>query len=222
MSAKLPYMTTPGLIPKILSKIQEARRPDRFTQDFLETKLGHSGGSARAIIPLLKRMGFLTSDGTPTRLYDQFRNSATERAALAEGARNAYSDVFDRNRYAGDLTRDKFAALVTEISGLEKDSSVGSLIVSTFWKLKEGSDFEADLADDATVEGKTEESPRRQESLSIIQPVAPAATSGLPKSDDEVKLNIGYTINLNLPETTNPDVFNAIFKSLKENLLSNR
>ena len=32
-------------------------------------------------------------------------------------------------------------------------------------------------------------------------------------------MNLGYTINLNLPATTDVAVFNAIFKSLKEYLL---
>jgi hypothetical protein len=32
-------------------------------------------------------------------------------------------------------------------------------------------------------------------------------------------LNLSYTINLNLPETSDVEVFNAIFRSLKENLL---
>jgi hypothetical protein len=32
-------------------------------------------------------------------------------------------------------------------------------------------------------------------------------------------MNLGYTINLNLPATTDVAVFNAIFKSLKEHLL---
>ncbi|MCY3794189.1 MAG: DUF5343 domain-containing protein, partial [Gammaproteobacteria bacterium] len=32
-------MASPGVIPKILEKIQNARKPERFTQDFLETKL---------------------------------------------------------------------------------------------------------------------------------------------------------------------------------------
>ena len=39
------------------------------------------------------------------------------------------------------------------------------------------------------------------------------------ESAGNVELKVGYTINPNLPETTNPDVFNAIFKSLKEHLL---
>ncbi|MHA1570546.1 MAG: DUF5343 domain-containing protein [Alphaproteobacteria bacterium] len=99
MAAKLPYMLSVGLIPKILEKIQEARRPDRFTQDFLETKLGHSGGSARAMIPLLKRLGFIASDGSPTTLYDQFRNDDTRGFAVAQGMKNGFTDLFDRNEY---------------------------------------------------------------------------------------------------------------------------
>lgn len=63
-----PFMNAYGLVPKILDKIIEAQQPERFTQDFLSTKLGFSGGSARAMIPLLKRVGFLSSDGVPTQL----------------------------------------------------------------------------------------------------------------------------------------------------------
>lgn len=33
------------------------------------------------------------------------------------------------------------------------------------------------------------------------------------------RLRLSYTINLNLPATTEIEVFNAIFKSLRENLL---
>jgi hypothetical protein len=51
-----------------LQKIQEARRTDRFTQDYLETMLGFRGGNSRAVIPLLKRMQFLGPDGSPTEL----------------------------------------------------------------------------------------------------------------------------------------------------------
>ena len=36
---------------------------------------------------------------------------------------------------------------------------------------------------------------------------------------DGAGLRLGYTINLNLPATTDIAVFNAIFKSLREHLL---
>jgi len=39
------------------------------------------------------------------------------------------------------------------------------------------------------------------------------------RGESKSALNLSYTINLNLPATTNPEVFNAIFKSLREHLL---
>ena len=46
---------------------------------------------------------------------------------------------------------------------------------------------------------------------------------GLPaphSNNGHVGLNLSYTINLNLPATADQAVFNAIFRSLKEHLLS--
>lgn len=215
MASKLPYMLSPGLIPKILAKIQEARRPDRFTQDFLGTKLGHSGGSAMAFIPLVKRMGFVASDGTPTRLYDRFRNNETQGAAMAEGIRAAYSELFERNDYAQDLPKEKLTSLVVEVTGAAKDDRVVQAIVSTFLALKAFADFDAKLAEDGTVEpGRaTPFSAAEQERhLPVPQPRVAVAEAA-------VGLNLAYTINIVLPETTDPDVFAAIFKSLREHML---
>lgn len=220
---KLPYLASPGVIPKILAKIQEARRPDRFTQDFLQTKLGQSGGGARAMIPLLKRMEFLGADGTPTRLYDRFRNPSTTGAALAAGIKSAYAEVFDRNTYANDLPRDKLKNLILEMTGLEKENSVANLIVSTFWTLKNDADFEGSLDEDVNDRGSTnvaiplEPSSAPNNSQGIPPPPAPP-----PREQSDVDFRIGYTINLNLPESTNVEVFNAIFRALNDNLLRRR
>ncbi len=211
MVEKLPYMAQPGVIPKILTKISEAKRPERFTQDYLATKLGFGGGNQMAFLPMLKRMKFLEQDGTPTKLYDQYRNDDTKARALAAGVRNAYSPVFERNEYAYNLSREKFGSLATEMTGLAKDSSVGKLIVSTFFTLKDGADFEGDLSDEGS------------KATQVVLAKEPPDTTSEQKPQvtrpDTVEFKVGYTINLNLPETTNLDVFNAIFKSLKEHLL---
>jgi hypothetical protein len=81
MASKLPYINQPGTILKIFNKVKEAQTSERFTQDFLETKLGSRGGAARQFIPLGKKLGFLNSDGTPSDLYKQFRNNNTSRSA---------------------------------------------------------------------------------------------------------------------------------------------
>jgi Family of unknown function (DUF5343) len=212
MSLKLPYMLATGLIPKVLEKIQQARRPDRFTQDFLGTVLGYGSGSARPIIPLLKRMGFLASDGSPTARYDRFRNVETQGAAVAEGIRTAYPELFDRNEYVYKLSRDRLAALVVETTGGARDDRSIKAVVGTFSALNEMADFETDAAPN--------EAPERVPAKQPPQLQAPAErVNAASEPGQSVDFKVSYTINLNLPESTDPDVFNAIFRSLKENLL---
>ena len=206
MSSIPPYMVSSGLIPKILAKIQEARRPDRFTQDFLETKLGFSGGSAMAAIPFLKRTGFLSSDGSPTELYDMFRNADTQGLAAANALRTGYKELFDRNEYVYELAKDKLEALVVQTTGMERDNRAVKAISSSFAHLKSLADFEAKVV--------TNPKSTVDQEVSHSRPEPPKM-----RSSQEVDLRLSYTINLNLPETTNADVFNAIFKSLKEHLL---
>jgi len=206
-------MVSPGLIPKILVKIEEAKRPDRFTQDFLGTKLGFPSGSARPIIPLLKRMGFLNSDGSPTNLYDQFRNTDTQRAAVAQGIQNAYAELFDRNKYAGDLPKEKLKSLVIEVTGAAHDDRTVALTLLTFGKLKELADFDAD-ANSEPVKREVGSVPATSGGENLV-----AEPQRVANELESVGLNLAYTVNIVLPETTNPEVFNSIFKSLKDNLL---
>ena len=208
MVARLPYMTSLGLISKILEKIQSARRPERFTQDFLETKLGHSGGSARSIIPLLKRMGFLGSDGVPTTLYDQFRNAETQGIAVAEGMRNAFSELFERNEYVYEMSRDRLVGQVVEVTGGARNDRTTRAIAGTFLALKDLADFEGEVEAEAGTN-------QNNSSGTVDQHVEPHRQRG----PEGVELRVGYTINLNLPETSDPEVFNAIFRALRENLL---
>src|SRR6266478_2048175 len=98
MSAEYPpFMNGYGTAAKILNKVKEAQTPDRFTQDFLSTKLKFPGGTARSFIPLAKRIGFLESDGRPTDLYKSFRNPSQSKAAMAAAIRKGYSQLYERN-----------------------------------------------------------------------------------------------------------------------------
>src|SRR5262245_18017037 len=107
-----PFLNATGTVTKILDKIIEASQPERFTQDYLANKLGFHGGSARPIIPLLKKLGFLASDGTPTALYGRFRNPESRGSAMAEGLRTAYKELYDRSEYVHDISKDKLKNLV--------------------------------------------------------------------------------------------------------------
>lgn len=201
-----PFMNGYGTVSKILDKVKEAQTPDRFTQDFLSTKLGFPGGTAKAFIPLAKRLGLLESDGRPTDLYKSFRNSSQSRAAIAAAIRKGYSQFYERNEYAHELDKKKLEGLVVEITGLEQGHATVRAIVGTFNALKGFADF-----------NKAEPTP---DAARHTEPKNKEDKKSAPDGDsDDMKLNLTYTINLVLPKSDDIAVFNAIFKSLREHLL---
>jgi Family of unknown function (DUF5343) len=80
----LPYLAAPGSIKTALERIRNAATPDRVTGDFMITKLQIKGGTGAALVPFLKKIGFVASDGTPTELYKRFRNPSLGGTAVAD------------------------------------------------------------------------------------------------------------------------------------------
>jgi hypothetical protein len=198
----LPYVVATGNVTKVLDKIKSASTPPRFTQDFLGTKLSMKGGSATPVIPFLKRTGFLGSDGVPTDLYRRFRNSAQSGAAAAEALRIGYRPLYEANEYVHDAKDPELRGMVVQITGLSEDSRAVQAIVGSFKALRAFADFSAEPEETGEV---------------------PLDDEGSGGSDDlgelPGRINLGYTINLHLPATSEVAVFNAIFKSLREHLL---
>jgi hypothetical protein len=209
MADNPPYMFGYGTIPKVLEKIKAASTPPRFTQDFLATKLGFPGGTPKPMIPLLKRIGFLGSDGIPTDLYKQFRNPSQSKNAMAQGIRTAYDDLYSRNEYLHELSDEEFRGLVVSATGLENDSRLVDAICGTFKALKSFASFE----------DSGEDEPLPPQSSSALAPPMQTPPPFPPQQEQGIGMNLSYTINLNLPATTDINVFNAIFKSLRDNLL---
>lgn len=211
MAADIPYMTAPGSIGKILEKIKEASTPETFSQDFLKTKLGFNGGNYLTFIPWAKKAGFVNSDGTPTSLYKQFRNPVTSGKSLASAIKQAYSELFSRNEYANELDKKNFKGLVMEATGEAHDSKKVENIVSTFFNAKALADFNS--TGETNPEEKVRETETERNHQDSIHQLPPQ-----PFRQNSIGLN--YTINLVLPKTDDPAIFNAIFKSLKENLFN--
>lgn len=205
-----PFMNGYGTTAKILGKIKEAQTPDRFTQDFLSTKLGFPGGTAKPFIPLAKRLGLLEGDGKPSDLYKAFRNHAHSKAAMATAIRKGYSQFYERNEYAHDLDKKKLEGLVVEITGLEAGHATTRAIIGTFESLKSFADFNKPEI--------RKEDPPEPRVTGTMKSSPEVVAAGDDSSD--IKLNLAYTINLVLPKTDDVAVFNAIFKSLRENLLN--
>src|SRR5438093_5229718 len=87
------YMVVVKNLPAIMQKIREGTAPDNFTVAHLK-KLGFTSSNDRAVIPLLKDLGFLNADGTPTARYHAYRDPSRSKVVLGEALQEAYSDVF--------------------------------------------------------------------------------------------------------------------------------
>ena len=101
--------------------------------------------------------------------------------------------------------------MVSEITGNAHDNPTVKLIVRTFTNAKEFADFEAKESHQVQ-----ETKPKtQQKETGIKTPIH----NEIPTNPSRVKLGLNYTINLVLPKTDDPAIYDAIFKSLKDNLL---
>ena len=193
-----PYVDAYGKIKTLFEKIKEAQVPPKVTNDLLYTKLGLKSTSYRAMIPLLKRLGFINDANVPTQAYREYHDEKKSKIIMAQQVRSTYDDLFAANEYANKLSKEDVISKLNTVLGTPTDDTVTPRIAATFKALCDLSDFEGKVT------------PKLKEKVE-------KTTGSLEYSFP--KLGISYTINLNLPATTDIEVFNAIFKALKENLL---
>jgi hypothetical protein len=181
MGLPTSYLTTTKNVEAILSAIQGAQAPERFTQKFLES-LGFTSSSDRLMIPVLKSLGFITGDGAPTQRYYDFLDQTQAGRVLAD-------------------------ALKTLTQGKRSDDVLEDM-ANTFKKF-------AAMADWSTPTKEPAEKPREQAAEGVSKPPATEV-----REHPVVRLeHLAYNIQLILPESRDPAVYDAIFKSLKEHLL---
>lgn len=128
----LPYTRAPGKLSDALKNIIDAERPQKFNRSFLEGVLKITGGSAAPIPPILKKVGFLSSDNSPTDLYSKFKSDSSRAEAALGGLKLGFEEIFRRNEYAHKLSDDKIKDIIVEITGLSKGDSIVSAILGTF------------------------------------------------------------------------------------------
>ena len=193
------YTTTPGRFRDTLQAMISAERPPNFNRDFIETVLDIKGGAVSAYPPILKRLGFLSQDGSPTDLYGAFQADSSRSAAALEGLKNGFGELFKRNAHAHKADDAKIKDYLIQITGRTKDDPTVGAILGTFNAVKSfiTSDSSRLPSNDMTISTET------------------------PNTSENRDLNMGlsYHINIVLPETKDISVFNAIFQSLKQNLL---
>jgi hypothetical protein len=214
------YTLKPNAVPAYFDAILDAQPPERFSLKFLEN-LGFTSTNDRLFIGILKDLGFLNRDGAPQGRYFEFLDRSRSKHVLAEGIREAFSDLFAVNIRAHELGVDEVKnKLRTMFAGRKTDLVIGN-IAKTFRALCDYADFAAPVSKanepparevpEGATETKTE--PSQDEAAQPMPPRRADPTHG--------RINVAslqYHINVVLPDTRDQAVYDAIFRSLREHL----
>jgi len=203
------YVNNVGNLVKFLEAIKTAGIPERITFEFLKT-LGFKSSNDRPIISVLKSVGFLDQNGTPTDAYRAFRDPHNGPRVLGRALRTAYSDLYLANTKAHDLPLEKLRGVIA--TKTSKGDGVVKLIAGTFKALAKAADFSGEGLEPAKDNNKQ----LKEEDASHK---ADAREGGAVHARLDDAPMFHYNIQIHLPTTTDVTVYNAIFKSLREHLL---
>lgn len=197
------YVQSHARIASLLQSIRDGQAPDQFTQQLLKD-LGFTSSADRALIPMLKAIGFLSPDGKPTPRYHDYRDHSKSARVLGEALREAYSDIF---LIKSNPTADDRATIQGKFKSYHNASdNVAKLMTNTFLALLNEADISA-AAKPADEKPKPEQEKPRTETT----------PPSLPPS---VVPSLHYNIQIHLPATKDIEVYNAIFKSIREHLIN--
>src|SRR5689334_5411184 len=140
MALPKSYLTTLKNVPMMLDAIKAGQAPDKFTTRFLAS-LGFPTAADRLFINVLESLGFLRPDRAPTERYFRFLDQTQSAIVLAEGLREAYSDLFRINKAAHKLSKNEILNKLKTLSQGQLSPSVLDKMASTFIALSKHADF---------------------------------------------------------------------------------
>jgi len=194
------YAIKTGTLKAFLERVKskELEVPNKITQAYIES-IGYKSVNDRPIIRVLKSIDFIDSNGVPTQKFKDFRTEIS-RQVMAEALKKTYADLF--NTYSNPLekTREDLENFFAKTKTSVKKQVLG-LYVDTFKTLCEFADFGA----------VNEEKEIEKEGAVVKKGLAPKIPEGLA-----INLNIQIT----LPVTDDAEVYDKIFKALKEHIFS--
>ena len=204
MTLPKAYTNNYGKIPTILETIRGGQAPSTFSRQHLRD-LGFKSSHDFTFIQVLKELDLLTSDGSPTPKYMEFLDKTRSEKVLGDAVRRVYADIFV---IKAKPTKDDTDAIAGKFkSEFNSTDAVAKARANTFLALLA---LSAEASEEIVEETKTEDSNDKKESDNLGE------ETKVKKPKD---VEFCYNIQIHLPPTKDIEVYNAIFKSLKDHLI---
>jgi hypothetical protein len=196
-----PYIQSQEKLKNFMTEISSRGIPEKINQEYLES-IGYASKNDRPIIAILKTIGMIDKENKPNQNYANFRDITQTKQIMATLIGKAYSELFVAYPNAPHEDRKKLD------NWFKTKLGVGDVAAShasgTFLTLSLFADF--------------------NEEAKEVKEQKKEAVKGEPeKKEMKPTYSEGVIVNLNiqlvLPATENVEVYDKIFKSLKENIL---
>jgi hypothetical protein len=226
MDVDVAYLHSVKNLHKILDAIQNAGAPDAFGVDFLKD-LGFTSSNDRSMIKLLKYLGMLDNSGKPQASYREFMDHTKAKEVLASRLREAYDDLFLADKDAHTRTSDKLTGWFKTKTGV--GDAVAKKMATTFKSLASYADFSAVPSSKPALVKPDESSEKAETLLKVKEPrlsedqKTERQVIEKPQRENlslETQFGLTYRIEINLPDTTNVETYRAIFRAVREELLT--
>lgn len=216
MGLTTAYLTSTKDLEEFFNALVTAQAPEQFTIGFLQ-KLDFTSSAHRLFIGMLKGLGFLSENGEPTQRYYDFLDQTRSKVVLAEAVREAYSDLFAINKSANTLTVDEAKNKLRTLTQGKKTDDVIAKMANTFAALCTLADWTAQVATDVLPVTPPADPPTDM----LKGSESPPHVTAPPRPPASLQLAQGglhYNIQIHLPESRDPAVYDAIFRALREHL----
>ena len=133
-----PYTTTISVLRSVLNDIPDKPAPTKFDMNLLKA-WGHKDNNAQSVLRVIKSVGLLQSDGTPSEGYKKYMDKESGGTWLAGRLREVYKPVFESSHTPQNEPNDK----LKNVFNIHSGGSEGTidLQVHTFKTLADFANF---------------------------------------------------------------------------------
>jgi hypothetical protein len=206
MALMQTYLITTKNVTDFFNALIGAQAPEKFNYKFLQS-LDFTSTNDRLFVGILKGLAFIDDAGVPTQRYYDFLDQSQSGIILAEAIKESYSDLFAVNKKANELTLEEAKNKLRTLTQGQKSDKVLLLMTNTFRALCDYADW--------TQARQIKDTPLKDEEKAET---TKDETTGTTKAHKTFSSQLHYNIQIHLPESRDPAVYEVLFRALKEHL----
>lgn len=217
VAVEYPYVLTANKFQEFLGDLSKTGVPPRIHTKFIES-LGYKSKNDRKFIGVLRFLGLIDDSGIPTGAYrSTLRHGEQGRAELARLTRESYADLFatypDAHRKDNEALQNFFTAHT------DLGRRAVQAMADTFKVVCSFADFEAEAP--AHSKNTDEQNAPAENNRQVVQEESIGTHANVPENIgfSSQPLTINVNIQLELPATSETDVYEALFASMAKHIM---